>query len=179
MEDAVNTLSFGRCRRAGVNPLCNEGVEHNEPSAGPMESWRSYVGTYKDIIVYHDYQPLLLFWNISDIANNRVLWDSYWEYQESGAESVYIQYALYFCVSLGMLFSLPDLRSCSRFVSAYLLLYVFSTTKFVVTFLTDTEFAANPDIKRSLVVTGVYFTLWCWIYLKMRVELAHRNVNGG
>ncbi len=144
----------------------------------PMASKRAYLNTYKDIIVYHDYQPLLLFWNISDIANNRVLWSTYWEYKELGQESAYIQYALYFCVSLGMLFSLPNLRSCARFVAAYLLLYIFSTTKFVVTVWTDPEFAAQPDIGRSLVVTGVYFTLWCWIYLKMRVEIAHRNLNG-
>lgn len=144
-----------------------------------MVSGKEYFRTYKDIIVYHDYQPLLLFWNISDIANNRVLWSTYWDYKEMGAESAYIQYALYFCVSLGMLFSLPNLRSCARFVAAYLLLYIFSTTKFIAKFLTDEEFAQNPDIKRSLVVTGVYFTLWCWIYLKMRVELAHRNTNGG
>ena len=144
-----------------------------------MKSARAYFKTYKDILVYHDYGPLLLFWNISDIANNRVIWETYWDYKEMGAESAYIQYALYFCVSLGMLFSLPHLKSCARFVAAYLLLYIFSTTKFVVTFLTDPEFAQNPDIKRSLVVTGVYFTLWCWIYLKMRVELAHRNINGG
>ena len=144
-----------------------------------MDSWQAYLKTYKDILVYHDYGPLLLFWNISDIANNRVVWETYWDYKEVGAESAYIQYALYFCVSLGMLFSLPNLRSCARFVAAYLLLYIFSTTKFVVTFLTDPEFAQNPDIKRSLVVTGVYFTLWCWIYLKMRVEIAHRNINGG
>ena len=153
-------------------------MEQDDQTDNPMGSAKSYFKTYKDIIVYHDYQPLLLFWNISDIANNRVIWESYWDYKEMGAESAYIQYALYFCVSLGMLFSLPNLRSCARFVAAYLLLYVFSTTKFVVTYFTDPEFAQNPDIKRSLVVTGVYFTLWCWIYLKMRVELAHRNVHG-
>jgi len=159
-------------------PPYDVAVKRDDYSVEPMGSVRSYLGTYKDIIVYHDYQPLLLFWNISDIANNRVIWETYWDYKEMGAESAYIQYALYFCVSLGMLFSLPNLRSCARFVAAYLLLYVFSTAKFVVTFLTDEEFAQNPDIKRSLVVTGVYFTLWCWIYLKMRVELAHRNANG-
>ena len=159
-------------------PPYNVAVKRDDYSVEPMGSVRSYLTTYKDIIVYHDYQPLLLFWNISDIANNRVIWETYWDYKEMGAESAYIQYALYFCVSLGMLFSLPNLRSCARFVAAYLLLYVFSTAKFVVTFLTDEEFAQNPDIKRSLVVTGVYFTLWCWIYLKMRVELAHRNANG-
>lgn len=142
-------------------------------------SARQFFKAYKDILVYQDYGPLLLFWNISDLANNRVLWGTYWEYKEMGMESAYIQYAVYFCVSLGMLFSLPNLRSCSRFVAAYLLLYIFSTTKFVHQVLTDEEFAANPDIGRALVVTGVYFTLWSWIYIKMRVELAHRNVNAG
>ena len=154
-------------------------MENPSTANNPMGSIKAYFKSYKDIIVYHDYQPLLLFWNISDIANNRVLWGSFWEYKEQGMESAYIQYAIYFCVSLGMLFSLPNLRSCARFVAAYLLLYIFSTTKFVHTVLTDEEFAANPDIGRSLVVTGVYFTLWCWIYIKMRVEIAHRNTHGG
>ena len=140
-------------------------------------SWKEYLKSYKDIIVYHDYQPLLLFWNISDIANNRVLWSTYASHQNAGTESAYIQYAIYFCVSLGMLFSLPNLQSSARFVAAYLLLYVFSTTKFVMAVLSDSEFAQSPEVKRSLVVTGVYFTLWCWIYIKMRVEIAKRKAN--
>ena len=45
--------------------------------------------------------------------------------------------------------------------------------------LTDPEFAANPDIPRSLVVTGVYFTLWVWIYWKMRLEIIHKDINNG
>lgn len=139
---------------------------------------REYLGTYRDIFVYHDYQPLLLFWNISDLANNRVLWMSYGEAIEGGMEWAYFQYCLYFVVALGMLFTLPWLESCVKFVGAYLLLYIFSTTRFLVKVATDPEFAANPDIGRSLVVTGVYFTLWVWIYTKMRVELAHRRVDG-
>ena len=138
---------------------------------------KSFFAAYKNILVYHDYGPLLLFWNIADLANNRVLWMSYGEALDNGMEWAYLQYALYFVVALGMLFSLPNIRSCSRFVGAYLLLYIFSTTKFVVSVLTDDEFAAG-EVGRALVVTGVYFTLWVWIYVKMRMEVMHKDLRG-
>ena len=138
---------------------------------------RSFFKSYKDILVYHDYGPLLLFWNIADLANNRVLWMSYGEALDNGMEWAYFQYALYFVVALGMLFSLPNVRSCSRFVGAYLLLYIFSTTKFVVNVLSDPEFAVG-EVGRALVGTGVYFSLWVWIYVKMRVEVMHKDIRG-
>ncbi len=136
---------------------------------------RQFLKAYKDILVYHDYGPLLLFWNISDLANNRVLWMSYGEALDGGNEWAYFQYCLYFVVALGMLFSLPNIRSCSRFVGTYLLLYIFSTTRFLVNVFSDPEFAAG-DVGRSLVVTGVYFTLWVWIYVKMRMEVMHKDL---
>ncbi len=138
---------------------------------------RSFLKAYKDILVYHDYGPLLLFWNIADLANNGVLWMGYGEALDNGMEWAYFQYALYFVVALGMLFSLPNIRSCSRFVGTYLLLYVFSTTKFVISLLGDPEFASG-DAGRALVVTGVYFTLWVWIYVKMRIEIVHKDIRG-
>ena len=129
---------------------------------------RSFFKAYKDILVYHDYGPLLLFWNIADLANNRVLWMSYGEAVDGGNEWAYFQYALYFVVALGMLF---------RFVGVYLMLYIFSTTKFVLSVMADPEFAVG-EIGRSLVVTGVYFTLWVWIYVKMRMEVMHKDLRG-
>ena len=136
---------------------------------------KKFLSSYRDILVYHDYGPLLLFWNIADLANNRVLWMSYGEALDSGIEWAYFQYCLYFVVALGMLFSLPNVRSCSRFVGVYLLLYIFSTTRFIVKVFDDPDFAAG-EVGRSLVVTGVYFTLWVWIYVKMRVEVMHKDL---
>ena len=138
---------------------------------------RNFLKSYKDILGYHDYGPLLLFWNIADLANNRVLWMSYGEALDNGMEWAYLQYALYFVVALGMLFCLPHVRSCSRFVGAYLLLYIFSTTKFVVNVINDPEFAVG-EVGRALVVTGVYFSLWVWIYVKMRMEVMHKDLRG-
>lgn len=140
-------------------------------------SQSGFFAAYREILTYHDYGPLLLFWNVADLANNRVLWMSYGEALDSGMEWAYLQYCLYFVVALGMLFSLPNVRSCSRFVGAYLLLYIFSTTKFIVSVIDDPDFAAG-QVGRSLVVTAVYFSLWVWIYVKMRVEVMHRNLNG-
>jgi hypothetical protein len=62
---------------------------------------RSFFKAYKDILVYHDYGPLLLFWNIADLANNRVLWMSYGEALDGGNEWAYFQYCLYFVVASG------------------------------------------------------------------------------
>ena len=137
-----------------------------------------FLKSYRDIIVYHDYGPLLLFWNISDLVNNRVLWMSYAESLDAGSEWAYFQYSIYFVVALGMLFSLPNIRSCSRFVGAYLLLYIFSTTRFIVKVSSDSAYADSVDISRSLIITGVYFSLWIWIYVKMRIEVVHRKLNG-
>ena len=51
---------------------------------------RSFFKAYKDILVYHDYGPLLLFWNIADLANNRVLWMSYGEAVDGGNEWAFL-----------------------------------------------------------------------------------------
>tara|TARA_R110000744_G_scaffold271092_1_gene384112 strand:- start:140 stop:562 length:423 start_codon:yes stop_codon:yes gene_type:complete len=139
---------------------------------------RQFLKPYKDILVYHDYGPLLLFWNIADIANNRVIWMSYSEAIDQGQEWAYFQYSLYFVVAIGMLFSLPNVRSCARFVGAYLLLYVFSTTRFISKVLIEPDFASG-EVTRSLVITGVYFTLWVWIYWKMRIEILHKDLQIG
>lgn len=144
-----------------------------------VESMSRILKPYKDILVYHDYGPLLLFWNISDIFNNRILWMTYAEAIENGQQWAYFQYVLYFIVAIGMLVSLPNVKRCSKFVGTYLLLYIFSTSRFIYMVMTDPEFASNPDIARSLVVTGVYFTLWVWIYWKMRIEIIHRDINNG
>jgi hypothetical protein len=139
---------------------------------------RNALKPYKDILVYHDYGPLLLFWNISDIFNNRILWMSYSDALGSGQEWAYAQYVLYFIVAIGMLVSLPNVKRCAKFVGAYLLLYIFSTTRFLYMVATEPNFMEG-DIGRSLVVTGVYFTLWVWIYWKMRLEMIHKDINNG
>lgn len=139
----------------------------------------AYAKSYKDILVYHDYQPLLLFWNVSDLFNNRVLWSTYWEWKEQGQEWAYLQYALYFVIALGMLASLPNIKSCVRFVGAYLILYIITMTRFLYLFLTNEEVASNPDTPRAITVTVVYFCLWVWLYVRMKVEIAHKKVNHG
>jgi hypothetical protein len=57
------------------------------------------------------------------------------------------------------------------------MLYIFSTTKFILSVMADPEFAFG-DVGRSLVVTAVYFALWVWIYVKMRVEVMHKDLRG-
>tara|TARA_B100000214_G_C23947636_1_gene618753 strand:- start:357 stop:683 length:327 start_codon:yes stop_codon:yes gene_type:complete len=108
-----------------------------------------------------------------------VIWSTYWEWKEQGQEWAYLQYSLYFVVALGMLFSLPNIKSCVRFVGAYLLLYIITMTRFVYLFLTDEDVSSNPDMPRAITVTLVYFFLWVWIYVRMKVEIAHKQVTDG
>ena len=133
---------------------------------------------YKDILVYYDHQPLLLFWAVSDLFNNQVLWTtlSYWE--EMGQPDTYYLYLAYLFVSLGILSTLNRVQWCVKFVFSYLILHIFSTIRFVAElyFTPDVEFELY--IVKNLTITFVYFVLWVWIYTKMKKEVVHRKING-
>ena len=133
---------------------------------------------YKDILVYYDHQPLLLFWAVSDLFNNQVLWTtlSYWE--EMGQPDTYYLYLAYLFVSLGILSTLNRVQWCVNFVFSYLMLHIFSTIRFVAElyFTPDVEFELY--IVKNLTITFVYFVLWVWIYTKMKKEAVHRKING-
>ena len=133
---------------------------------------------YKDILVYYDHQPLLLFWAVSDLFNNQVLWTtlSYWE--EMGQPDTYYLYLAYLFVSLGILSTLNRVQWCVNFVFSYLMLHIFSTIRFVAElyFTPDVEFELY--IVKNLTITFVYFVLWVWIYTKMKKEAVLRKING-
>tara|TARA_R110000765_G_scaffold20238_1_gene52626 strand:- start:206 stop:637 length:432 start_codon:yes stop_codon:yes gene_type:complete len=133
---------------------------------------------YRDILVYYDHQPLLLFWAVADVFNNQVLWTtlSYWE--EIGQPDTYYLYLAYLFVSLGILSTLNRVEWCVRFVLGYLMLHIFSTIRFVAElyFTPDVEFELY--IVKNLTITFVYFVLWVWIYTKMKKEAVHRKING-
>ena len=133
---------------------------------------------YKDILVYYDHQPLLLFWAVSDLFNNQVLWTtlSYWS--EMGQPDTYFLYLAYLFISLGILFTLNRVEWCVRFVFGYLMLHIFSTVRFLASLYLEPDLEFELVIVKNLTITLVYFVLWTWIYTKMKKEAVLRKING-
>ena len=133
---------------------------------------------YKDILVYYDHQPLLLFWAVSDLFNNQVLWTtlSYWA--EMGQPDTYYLYLAYLFVSLGILSTLNRVEWCARFVFGYLMLHIFSTVRYLVSLYLEPDLEFELVIVKNLTITFVYFVLWVWIYSKMKKEAVLRKING-
>ena len=133
---------------------------------------------YKDILVYYDHQPLLLFWAVSDLFNNQVLWTtlSYWS--EMGQPDTYFLYLAYLFISLGILSTLNRVEWCARFVFGYLMLHIFSTVRYLVSLYLEPDLEFELVIVKNLTITFVYFVLWVWIYSKMKKEAVLRKING-
>ena len=139
---------------------------------------RDLVKKYKEILVYHDHQPLLLFWAVSDLFNNQVLWTTLSFWQEQGQPDTYFLYMAYLFISLGILFTLNRVEWCVKFVFGYLMLHIFSTIRFLVSLYLEPDLEFELFIVKNLTITLVYFILWVWIYTKMKTEAVHRKING-
>ena len=139
---------------------------------------RDLAKKYKEILVYHDHQPLLLFWAVSDLFNNQVLWTTLSFWQEQGQPDTYFLYMAYLFISLGILFTLNRVEWCVKFVFGYLMLHIFSTIRFLVSLYLAPELEFELFIVKNLTITLVYFILWVWIYTKMKTEAVHRKING-
>ena len=139
---------------------------------------RELIKKYKEILIYHDHQPLLLFWAVSDLFNNQVLWTDLAFWESVGQPDTYYLYWVYFFISLGILLTLNRVEWCARFVFGYLILHIFSTVRFL------TDLYLTPDVEfelvivKNLTITFIYFVLWTWIYTKMKKEAVHRKING-
>ena len=139
---------------------------------------RNLIAKYKDILVYYDYQPLLLFWSVSDLFNNQVLWTTLSFWQEAGQPDTYFVYWAYLIISLGLLTTLHRVEWCVKFVAAYLMMHIFSTIRFLVDLYSTPDLEFELVIVRNLTITFVYFILWLWIYAKMKKEALHKKING-
>ena len=140
---------------------------------------KKYIRELFRIIKFYDAQPLLLFWSVSDILNNQILWTDYNYWLELGQPNTYWLYAVYFMASLGILLSLASLKWCSRFVSFYLILYLFSTIRYLVDLYNSNDFIFDTQAIRSLSITFLYFTMWVWIWSKLKREKLYRKLNNG
>jgi hypothetical protein len=136
-----------------------------------------YFKKIQETLLYYDFQPLLFFWVFSDILNNQVLWTSlsYWEV--AGQPYTYWLYFSYLIISISMMVFIHNIKWLSRFVSVYLILYLFSTIRYLVNiFNVEGEPFDVTDFK-NILITCFYAFMWCWILFKLKKEILHKDLN--
>lgn len=129
-----------------------------------------------EILKYYDVQPLLLFWCVSDILNNQVLWTDYQYWLDLGQPNTYYLYSAYLLVSIGIFTSMYSLKRCTFFVSSYLLLTLFATIRYVVNLISDPESSFDLAVAKALIITFFYLFIWLWIWLKLKHEILYRKI---
>jgi len=141
-----------------------------------LERIKKYFSSIKNTLLYFDFQPLLFFWISSDILNNLVLWTdlSYWE--AAGQPNTYWLYFMYLICSTLMLVFINNITWLSRFVTVYLILYLFSTIRYLVNvFGGDSEAFTITDFK-NILITCWYAFMWTWILFKLKKEILHKSL---
>ena len=136
-----------------------------------------YFKQIKDTLLYYDFQPLLFFWITSDMLNNQVLWTTLDYWTKVGQPYTYWLYSAYLIASISMIISINNTEWLSRFVSLYLVLYLFSTIRYVVNIFStlDTEPFVITDFK-NLLITFFYASMWTWILFKLKREVLHKSL---
>lgn len=137
---------------------------------------REYIRNITNVLNFYDFQPLLFFWILSDLFNNQVLWTDYEYWSQLGQPNTYWLYMCYFITSLSIIAFLNNLKVLIRCVSVYLLLYLFSTVRYVLSIYTENEGFVIEDFK-SLFITSWYFTMWVWILIKLKKENLFKTIN--
>lgn len=131
----------------------------------------------KQTLIYYDFQPLLFFWISSDILNNQVLWTSYYFWYDLGQPNTYWLYLSYLILSLGMISFLHKSKWLARLVTAYLVLYLFSTIRYLVNIYQNinSEPFSIIDVK-NITITCWYAFMWSWILFKLKLENLHKSM---
>jgi hypothetical protein len=78
-----------------------------------------------------------------------------------------------------MLLFLTNLVWMSRFISAYLLLTIFSTIRYLVNLFADEEIVFDNQDIRALVITLFYFIMWSWIWFNVKREILYKKISNG
>ena len=135
----------------------------------------SYFKQIKETLLYFDFQPLLFFWVTSDILNNQVLWTTldYWE--AAGQPNTYWLYFAYLICSASMLVFINNIKWLARFVTVYLVLYLFSTIRYLVSLFGGDEAFVLMDFK-NILITLWYAFMWSWILFKLKKEILHKSL---
>ena len=134
-----------------------------------------YIQNIKNILVYYDVQPLLLWWCVSDIFNNQVLWTTYDYWLELGQPNTYWLYMTYLVLSLAIVINLNNLKFLIKSIGLYLILYLFSTIRYLVSIYTEDEGFLLIDFK-NIFITLWYSSMWLWIYFKLKKEKLHKSL---
>lgn len=134
-----------------------------------------YIQNIKNILVYYDVQPLLLWWCVSDVFNNQVLWTTYDYWLELGQPNTYWLYMTYFVLSLTIVINLNNLKFLIKSIGLYLILYLFSTIRYLVSIYTEDEGFLLIDFK-NIFITMWYSSMWLWIYFKLKQEKLHKSL---
>jgi hypothetical protein len=116
-------------------------------------------------------------WVASDILNNMVLWStlSYWEAADQ--PYTYWLYFAYLIGSVGMMIFLHNKKWLARFITYYLIIYLFSTIRYLVNiFGGDGEPFAVIDAK-NILITCWYASMWIWILFKVKKEILHKSLS--
>ncbi len=134
-----------------------------------------YFKKIKDTLLYFDFQPLLFFWVASDILNNQILWTTLKYWTEAGQPNTYWLYSAYLTISVSMMISLHKTKWLVKFVTAYLILYLFSTIRYLVSVFGGDEAFVLIDFK-NILITCWYAFMWAWILFKLKKEILERSL---
>ena len=86
---------------------------------------------------------------------------------------------VYLIVSCGMLIFINNLVVLSRFITAYLLLTMYATIRYIVDLCTNTEADFDNQALRALIITLFYFIMWGWIWFKVKREILYKKLSNG
>ena len=134
-----------------------------------------YIQNIKNILVYYDVQPLLLWWCVSDVFNNQVLWTTYDYWLELGQPNTYWLYMTYLVLSFTIVINRNNLKFLIKSIGLYLILYLFSTIRYLVSIYTEDEGFLLIDFK-NIFITLWYSSMWLWIYFKLKKEKLHKSL---
>ena len=137
-----------------------------------------FLSNIKNILLYYDYQPLLFFWVVSDIFNNMFLWTSYGYWCDLGQANTYFLYIAFFIASIFILCCINNLKRLSTAVTIYLLIYLYSTIRYLLNIYGGDVGFEVMDFK-NLFITVWYFVLWAWILVKLKNEHLHKKIKNG
>jgi len=136
---------------------------------------KRYFQNLINTLKFHCHSNLLIFWCISDVLNNQVLWTdySYWVGLEQGG--TYWLYMAYLILSLAMLVCLNNFGWLIRFITAYLILTLFSSIRYIEDLVSsDTDF--DSQAFRALLITIFYVIMWSWIWFKIKREMLYKKL---
>jgi hypothetical protein len=82
---------------------------------------------------------------------------------------------MYLICSTLMLVFINNITWLSRFVSLYLILYLFSTIRYLVSIYGGDGAFTLTDFK-NILITCWYAFMWAWILFKLKKEILHKSL---